>query len=200
MPYGKGTYGSQVGRPSKKSTLKHRTDTTHGHAGDVSASQKPNEKPMDEYGLSSFKAKVQQTADRRDTGGRGSAPFQMKYQGNTSAFPFKTQKESPNKFIGALVGKALGGKLLAGTVGKVLGGKILGSTLGKMAAGKALGGLAGRLLGKRRGGMGAISMLGRTGLTGGALFGGGGIQANRGIRGLLKRQGSAKKHAKPFGE
>ena len=41
-----------------------------------------------------LKAKANLTADRQDTGGSRGGPFQMKYQGDHTAFPFKN---SPTK-------------------------------------------------------------------------------------------------------
>ena len=61
-----------------KSPTKHRTDTQHGHADDLIASQKPNEASMDEYGISSNKAKGVIDPDSMIARGKGGVTPYMK--------------------------------------------------------------------------------------------------------------------------
>ena len=99
MPYKK---SAKKIADEKMSTMKHRTDTAHGHADDLIAAQKPNEASMDEYGIASSKFKGAIDPDSMVARSKATAVtpgasilqkrsgFRMKYQGNPTAFPFKS--------------------------------------------------------------------------------------------------------------
>ena len=81
------------------------------------------------YKESAMKVEADPTANRRDTGGLERGPFQMKYQGNSSAFPFKSPMKhdlphnEPHGHAGDVIGSSKPGKVKPPKGGDEYGGK-----------------------------------------------------------------------------